>query len=1206
MADGRVEIDIDADASSYEQKLAGIKQSTAARTGEMSKAVDTQSAKMLQSLSNIGGAVESVGTTMSVAITAPVVAAAGASYKLASDFESSMSRVAGALDVPVSSISDLRDLAIQTGQDTIFSASEAGAAMEELAKGGLTSADIKGGALKTTMDLAAAGGLQLADAANTVVQSMGAFGLSADQTGEAANALAGAAAASSADVSDLTQGLSQVSAQAHSAGWSIQDTAAVLGGFADAGIKGSDAGTSLKTMLQSLAAPTDKAADLVADLGLEVRDSNGNMKDAAGIAEELQNKLGGLSSAQKDAAMQTIFGSDASRAALVMTNLGRAGIEKYTAATNDQEAAQRLADSQMGDSERALENMKGAVETAAITIGTELAPVVTDIANGVSDAAEAFGEMDETQQKALISTIALVAGIGPALTIIGKLMGSVKTVKDLVGDAATLVKGFGGEAASAAPSIGDAADKAGSLGTNAEAAGTKAEVASGKLSSFAKKAAILGTAAYTAAEGTRTMFSWNADAHGRFSDAAEGANAYAQSLGTVDANADGVIDANDLVAQALDGASEKFEDGSSTINGFVGWMDKVDGSTKGAAGALNDYMGVTEDNVSHAMRNITTLTQQGWGSALAATQSTGGQMTDETKTQALAMVDAIGKLPPKYQEYGDEAMRGLAASMAPYWPELADYSGMSAQQIASIIKEKLTGTLSSYGEEFQLTGQTTVEQIASGLSFAANGGVLDETTAGIIQKLIDGFKSENLTPEMQGVGTEAMRNLASGMAAQWPELANYANMSGDEIIAAISARLSGSYQVGSDSMTDLGSGISVGSNTVTFAAGSVAEQVYSALTGKDYSETGAMVTQGMADGIKGDLSAALAAAGLGDDVIAKIMESLDAHSPSVRAKTAGATVPAGMAQGISGSEEADTAASSLGESVISTLLGLVTGAFVPGSALGGNFASGVGSQKDNANSQGAITMTGAVSGLDSGDGATPGSVLGSLFAGGVGGQASNARSQGASTAGSASAGLWTGDGSSPGSTLGSLFANGVGGQSGNARSQGSGVADAAAGGMQSNSSSSWSWGAHLVRNFANGISGMVSWATSAAMGVANAVANILGHTVAKEGPLHVGGKGERAWGEHLVENIIGGMRSKHQALSSEAETIASLLDLGDETAGGVPGFAATLALATPSASAYSVTNYYYAIDGVDISGDPAAQKAAETLWSSVRRQVRMR
>ncbi|MFR3452215.1 MAG: phage tail tape measure protein [Collinsella sp.] len=131
------------------------------------------------------------------------------------------------------------------------------------------------------MDLAASGSLQLADAANVTVQAMGAFGLSAGQTGEAANALAGAAAASSADVSDLTQGLSQVSAQAHSAGWSIQDTTAVPGAFADAGIAGSDAGTSLKPSLQRSPRRRTRPPPVMESLGIKRRDSNGNMMDAA-------------------------------------------------------------------------------------------------------------------------------------------------------------------------------------------------------------------------------------------------------------------------------------------------------------------------------------------------------------------------------------------------------------------------------------------------------------------------------------------------------------------------------------------------------------------------------------------------------------------------------------------------------------------------------------------------------------------------------------------------------------------------------------------------------------------------------------------------------------------------------------------------------------------------------------------------------------
>lgn len=367
----------------------------------------------------VGEKIESLGRGLSMTLTPAIVAAGTASFAVASNFESSMSRVAGALNDPNANMEELSNLALQMGADTIFSATEAGAAMEELAKGGLTAADIQGGALATTMSLAAAGGLDLATAASTVVQSMGAFELSADQTGEAANALAGSAAASSADVADLTQGLSQVSAQAHSAGWSIQDTTAVLGGFADAGIKGSDAGTSLKTMLQRLAAPTEKAADMVASLGINVRDGNGIMLDAAGVAQELQDKLGGLSSAEKDMAMQTIFGSDASRAALVITNLGREGIEKYTEATNDQTAAQRLADSQMGEGQRAIEEMKGAIETAAIKIGTLLSPVIVNVAGVVGDAAEKFANMDEGTQKAVVAAISLSAAIGPVLASFG-------------------------------------------------------------------------------------------------------------------------------------------------------------------------------------------------------------------------------------------------------------------------------------------------------------------------------------------------------------------------------------------------------------------------------------------------------------------------------------------------------------------------------------------------------------------------------------------------------------------------------------------------------------------------------------------------------------------------------------------------------------------------------------------------------------------
>lgn len=396
-----------------EQQLKSLKKTAGSGSATLEK-VSVVSGKVGKGLTNAGKAI--------MPASAAIAGIGAVSVNVANDFESAMSQAAGALNMPMSQMGELRDLAIKTGQDTIFSAKEAGQAITELAKGGLSEADIKAGALKATMDLAASSGMDLGNAANVTVQAMGAFGLSAEKSAVAANALAGAAAASSTDVEPLTQGLSQVSAQAYNAGWSIQETTAVLGKFADAGIVGSDAGTSLKVMLQRLAAPTsDKAAMKIESLGIKTRDANGHLLGASEMAQELQDKLGGLSEAERDSALQTIFGSDAMRAATVMMNSGSEGLASYIAATNDQEAAQRLANSQMGEGEKAIEEMKGSLETAAITIGSKLAPVITKVAEFITDLVNKFSALPEGVQTAIVVIGAIIAVLGPLLIIIGQM-----------------------------------------------------------------------------------------------------------------------------------------------------------------------------------------------------------------------------------------------------------------------------------------------------------------------------------------------------------------------------------------------------------------------------------------------------------------------------------------------------------------------------------------------------------------------------------------------------------------------------------------------------------------------------------------------------------------------------------------------------------------------------------------------------------------
>lgn len=378
----------------------------------------------------LGEGITDLGRSMTLGLTVPIVAAGGAATSVAASFDDAMSQVQGALGGASADMDGLRDLALQLGADTVFSATESAQAMVELAKGGLTEAQIKGGALAASMDLAAAGQLNLADAAATTVQMMGSFGLGAGDATRIANALAGAANASSADVSDLTQAMSQCSAQASLAGWSLEDTAAALALFADHGVKGSDAGTSLKTMLQRLAAPTDQAAEAIAAYGLNIRDSNGKMKDISGIADELTGKLGGLSDAERDAALQTIFGSDASRAAAILMQSGSEGLAKYIAATNDATAAETMANAQKGELSWALENMGGAVESASIAFGTALAPAITAVAGVIGDVAEAFASLPAGVQTGIAVVLALVAALGPLLMVIGSVVAALPAISE--------------------------------------------------------------------------------------------------------------------------------------------------------------------------------------------------------------------------------------------------------------------------------------------------------------------------------------------------------------------------------------------------------------------------------------------------------------------------------------------------------------------------------------------------------------------------------------------------------------------------------------------------------------------------------------------------------------------------------------------------------------------------------------------------------
>lgn len=309
------------------------------------------------------------------------------SVQLEASYSKTMRLVAASTGAPASAIGDLDKLAMQLGADTQFSANDAAGAMLELGKAGISTADIMGGALAGDLLLASAGGTDLATSSTIAANAMNTFNLSGKDMNSVAAALAGGANASSASVESLGQALQQVGPGATNAGLSLQQTVGVLSAFDAAGIKGSDAGTSLKTMLSRLVPQTDKARAAQEKYNLSFVKADGSFRSITEIAQQLQDGLGGLTEEQKTQALTTLFGSDATRAATVLLNQGEKGVRKFIKATKDQNAAQELAKANMSGTSGALERLRGSVETAELALGKALAPTIEKTADFLSDKA---------------------------------------------------------------------------------------------------------------------------------------------------------------------------------------------------------------------------------------------------------------------------------------------------------------------------------------------------------------------------------------------------------------------------------------------------------------------------------------------------------------------------------------------------------------------------------------------------------------------------------------------------------------------------------------------------------------------------------------------------------------------------------------------------------------------------------------------------
>lgn len=337
-------------------------------------------------------ALDAISTKAGVAGLA-MAAGFGLAIKTFADFDAQMSRLQAATEGTAAEMGALETAVIDAGAATVFSASEAAAATTELAKAGVSTADILAGGLTGALNLAAAGGLDLAYSAELAANAMTTFKLGGGAVPRIADALAAGANKSAADVGGMGESLAQAGLVADQFGLTLEDTVGVLSLFAQNGLKGSDAGTSLKTMLLRLGAPVDKSKRQMEELGLSFYDAEGRFVGIEAAAGQLQERLGHLTEEQRNAAMNIIFGTDAIRGASILYDSGAEGVAHWVDEVSDSgyaaEQAAIMTDNLKGD----IESLSGAIETQLIGAGSKANGSLRDMVQGGEMLVNGFGAL---------------------------------------------------------------------------------------------------------------------------------------------------------------------------------------------------------------------------------------------------------------------------------------------------------------------------------------------------------------------------------------------------------------------------------------------------------------------------------------------------------------------------------------------------------------------------------------------------------------------------------------------------------------------------------------------------------------------------------------------------------------------------------------------------------------------------------------------
>lgn len=375
------------------------------------------------------------------AVGAAAIAGIGYAVYHATMFEHSMARVKALTSATDSQFADLTDTARELGARTEFSASQAAEGMQYLAMAGFDVNEIIS-AMPNVLNLASAAQVDLGTSADIVSNIMTGFGMSAEETDRAVDVLVDTMRSANTDLNMLADGMKYVAPVAHGLGWSIEETAAAIGAMSDAGVQGSMAGTSLRAALLSLASPTGRAEKAMKKFGINVMDSNGNLKPMPELIGHVNERLSGLTKAQKTAALSHLVGREAAAGFIAMIEKGGPELEKFTnQLKNSQGVAEEVATTQRDTLMGSLKELESAFEELGIIIGNQFLPVLRGLVDWVTELGLLMTKLDPQLMAGALAFTAVGSAAGVAASSLGLLRIGLMGLGPIMGPAGWAILG---------------------------------------------------------------------------------------------------------------------------------------------------------------------------------------------------------------------------------------------------------------------------------------------------------------------------------------------------------------------------------------------------------------------------------------------------------------------------------------------------------------------------------------------------------------------------------------------------------------------------------------------------------------------------------------------------------------------------------------------------------------------------------------------